>query len=612
MSIKKIVITTVLALAVVVVAAPAVQADQLSDLMAQIQQLTAQLNALQGTSASTTTGTGACAGVTLTSDLKVGSTGAQVSCVQSLVGNAVTGTFGVNTKAHVITFQGAHAIATTGTVGPRTRAALTTLMGTASNPVVNPVTPGTGTTGFISIPELAASPASNANVTSTSNIPVLGVDVRAIGSDMTVSSAKVQLAVTKSSAAEHPATSVQKLYVYDGSTLLGTYPVTTDSVIKDGSNYYVILSGFAFKVPVNTTKALTVNADFAPSLETSRVVTVNLYGSDALRATDTMGAYTTATNASTRQYTVAYATVSTSTLTVAADTATTISASVNVNATSGTTNVPMLVFDAKSTTGASKITDLKFTAQGTASAVAKLTAVKLYDGSTLLGSQSLSSAVSGATASFTNLTIAVPQDTTKVLTVKADFASGVSDGTSVSLSVLTSASDVTYQQPNLTSTTATGTATGNAMYLYNGKAATLSFTNATSTYSYNTTTPSLSYTTGVITFKIHADGGTLTALTNATSGTNGIKVNWYLGSTPTALAASNVSVDFQPVGGTNGNNVSDGGDAIVTVTTTVPRSTSSTGFVKFAISEIDWTVGTTAGSQTWGLGDFKTPMANEQ
>ena len=497
----------------------------------------------------------------------------------------------------------------------------------------------------MSIPEIAATPANNANVTTTSNVPVFGVDLKAIGSDMLVTSAKVQLTDIKAQATanavtEHPATLVQNLYVYDGSTLLGTYPVNTNTVVKDGSNYYVILSGFKFVVPVNTIKTLTVDADFAPGLETSRQLTVNLYGADAIRAVDGSGAYTTlggdqisatlsgsgstlaagANLSDLRQFTVTYNTVGTSILTVAADTSTPISTSVNVNATSGTTNVPMLLVDAKSTTGASQITDMTFTATG--SGISYMNAVNLYDGSTLLGSASLNGSHQ---AIFHNLTINVAQDATKQLTLSSNFAVVPSNGLTVSLGIATPSSDVTFNTPNLSSAHPTsGAVAGSTMYLYNGISADLSFTNATSTYSYNSTSPSLSYTTGVITFKAHADGGTLLALTNSLANSKVI-VGYNAGSGSGTLASSAVNVDFAPVGGIDGNAINDGGDAIVTVTVTMPRSVSSTGFLNFYISEIDWNVGGSIiggvvtgganGSATYASGqlsNYKTPYANVQ
>jgi hypothetical protein len=219
---------------------------------------------------------------------------------------------------------------------------------------------------------LSAYPASNANVTATSNVPVIGFDVRAVGSDMTVNSAEVQLTVIKnpgaSGAAEYPATAVKNLYLYDGSTLLGTFPVNSSTVLQSSSSsttYYMILSGFRFVAPVNTTKSLLITADFTPGLETSRELTINLYD-QGLRGVDGLGAYSSSTTlagtatvstagaesvaTSYRQQTVTYSTVGTSTLAVSIDANTPVSTDVAVDATSGTTNIPVSVFDVKSTT----------------------------------------------------------------------------------------------------------------------------------------------------------------------------------------------------------------------------------------------------------------------
>jgi hypothetical protein len=671
MSIKRTIITTVVALALVAVVAPVVaSAATVQDLMTQIAALQAQLQGLSG-STTTASGTGACAGVTFTRNLTVGSTGTDVKCLQQILSvTPQSGYFGPITLAAVQAYQTSKGFTPASQVGPLTRAALNTSLASSTSTTTTTTTGGglcpngntlasncsvsgttttttttqtgintPGATGYLTIPELSASPASNANVTTTSNVPVLGVDVRATGSDMIVSSAEVQLTVMKQSspaAEEFPSTAIQNLYVYDGSTLLGTYPVNSTTVLQSSGNsttYYMILSGFKFVAPMNTTKSLLIEADFAPGLETNRQVTVNLY-SQGLRAVDGSGAYSSVSTGSNdvtlvsgssitpdtygyRQYLITYGTsIGISTLTVAADTSTPISTSVNVNATSGTTNVPMLLVDAKSTTGSSTITNMKFTVTGSNAAVAKVTALRLYNGSTLLGSQSLSGSTSGATATFNNLSIPVAQDATVQLTVSADFGSGVTSASSVAVGIAAPSTDVTYQTPNLSSTYPTsGAVVGSTMYLYNGISADLSFTNATSTYSYNSTSPSLSYTTGVITFKAHADGGTMAALTNSIGGTNGIKVGYNAGSGSGTLAASAVNVDFAPVGGIDGNPINDGGDAIVTVTVTMPRGTSNIGFLNFYISEIDWTVGGQAGIATYASGqlsNYKTPYANVQ
>jgi len=286
-----------------------------------------------------------------------------------------------------------------------------------------------------------------------------------------------------------------------------------------------------------------------------------------------------------------------STLTITADISTPTSTSINVDSTSGTTDVPMLVFSAKSTVGASAITDVKITAVGDNSAIGKINAIKLYDGSTLLGSQSLS----GPTATFSYLSIPVAQDATKTLTVKADFAAGVTNGSNVYLEIADPTTDITYQQPDSTSANATGSAiVGNAMYLYDGVAAHFSFVNATATYTYNSTTPSLSSTTGVITLRVHSDGGTTTKPIATDFTVNAYNNGILIG----AVTSKIITV-------TPDSNIPDGSDATVVINVSEPRSTSGTGFVNFATTGINWVVGSSGTiNQTWGLDNYKTPSVN--
>jgi len=152
MSIKRTIITTILALALVAVVAPAAtQATTISDLMAQIAALQAQLTGLSG-GTPVPTGNAACAGVSFTRNLTVGSTGSDVKCLQILLNNngytlAATGAgspgaettyFGTRTLAVVKQFQAAKGMVPANQVGPMTRAALNALLGGTVVPPVNP------------------------------------------------------------------------------------------------------------------------------------------------------------------------------------------------------------------------------------------------------------------------------------------------------------------------------------------------------------------------------------------------------------------------------------------------------------------------------------------
>jgi len=704
MSIKKTIITTILALALVAVVAPgAAQALTANDLLVQIAQLQAQLSTLQGQSqAGTTTGIlpTNCVGIDFTRNLSRSMVGSDVKCLQSIlnqlnvnVADAGAGSpghettfFGGATRAAVIRFQEMFGLgAENGTIGTATLAKLNSLLltwrtpsnlpagctsttGYSSTTGVSCATPSglpagctstsgyspttgascatgvvtttlpagctstsgyspttgvscatgvsnqpVGLTGFIDVSTLAASPASNSNITTTSNIPVLGINVKAINANMTVNSLKVQLTDVKLPAtlpatAEHPATLVNKLYVYDGSTLLGTYGVDTNSVYKTSAGlYYVILSGFNFMVPANTTKALTINADFAPSLETNRQLTVNLFATDSVGATDGTGATRTSGVTTQRIYTVKYASVGASTLTVTANTGTPISTSVNVDTTNGASDVPMLVFNTKSVTGASKITDLTFTVTGTdADTLNKVSSVKLYDGSALLGSVSLTGAGASRTAAFTDQAIAVAKDATKSLLVKVDIASDLTNPAASSgdwVQVDLAPANVTYDEPDLTSATSVGAVVlGKQMVLFDNQAAVITFVSGTSTYTVPTSAPTDGYTTGVITIKVKADGGTMTKPVAGDFVVHAFRN----GSDVFTVTTKSVTV-------TPNTDVSDGSEATVVLNVSATLTNTGAGFVDFRVQSIDWTVGAIGPvTQNWGLEDFKTPASNAQ
>lgn len=104
----------------------------LASLYAQLATLKAEIAALEGAPATTSAQailTTSCAPVTLTHSLALGSTGREVSSLQTFLKNqsyytypSITGYFGLITKTAVIAFQTANGIDPIGIVGPITRA----------------------------------------------------------------------------------------------------------------------------------------------------------------------------------------------------------------------------------------------------------------------------------------------------------------------------------------------------------------------------------------------------------------------------------------------------------------------------------------------------------
>ena len=154
MSIKRTIITTIVSLALVAMVAPGVaQGVTIAELQAQIQQLLAQLQTLQG---GTTTPSGnvpaVCAGVTFTRNLTTGSTGSDVKCLQAILNMsagtqvAITGAgspgsetsyFGGLTLVAVKKYQTANGILPANQVGPLTRAKLNAVLAGGTTTPVN-------------------------------------------------------------------------------------------------------------------------------------------------------------------------------------------------------------------------------------------------------------------------------------------------------------------------------------------------------------------------------------------------------------------------------------------------------------------------------------------
>jgi hypothetical protein len=272
------------------------------------------------------------------------------------------------------------------------------------------------------------------------------------------------------------------------------------------------------------------------------------------------------------------------------------STSINVNSVSGITNVPMLVFNVKSTNGNSILQNIKIAATGDALAVAKLKTVKLYDGSTQLGAV----APSGNVISFKDLSISVLKDATKSLTIKADFLGGVTNGTKIRLTI-TPTTGITYQGTGSTTAYATGSViNGNYMSLYSDINVSLSFSSATSAYTYNSTTPAKSYATGVITFNAKPSGGTLTLPTS-----DNIIVQVCNSNASCTSTGVSKSITVSP-----NQNILDGNTATITVNASYTPPTH--GYYYFKITKIDSNVGGMLISQTSGLDNYRTPAVNAQ
>jgi len=332
------------------------QAATAEELAAQIAQLQAQLASLMGQLGGTTTTTGttsstapaACAGISFTRNLTLGSQGTDVQCLQALLNQdpatqvAASGVgsagnesqyFGGLTKAAVVAFQNKYAAevltpvgltAGTGFVGASTRAKLNAMLvggttgttgetgttgttgttlpeGCTSTAGYSPVTgescssttsTGTGLTmtgqeGSITV-SMNPTPANGVKVyEGDEKVAVYALKVKATGSDVDVQRVTLRFG-------SQPWSTMTNVYLYDGDTQVASSALNSTTVSKvSSSDYQITLASFTSKVivPVNTDKILTVKVDVLPGVSSSLLGNVNVGtpSATAVRAVDQAG-----------------------------------------------------------------------------------------------------------------------------------------------------------------------------------------------------------------------------------------------------------------------------------------------------------------------------------
>ena len=586
----------------------------------------------------------AVSGYTTTSsftlDLKVGSRGTEVTNLQkslntdsrTQVASSGAGSpgnessyFGALTKSAVMKYQIIKGISATGMVDAATRASLnavsassassvSSVASSAASSVASSVSTVGGTEGLITT-KLSATPADNANVRTSTNYSAYGIEVKAIGSDMTVDRADLQVAVTVSGTAQNPSSFITGISAYDGDTLLVSKSLSSSDFNKDSSDlYHIIISGMNFKVSKDATKTLTfkVNTASISSSDTARVMTIRGYtgNSQNIRAYDTLGlqSYTdmsAAANVRTHTFNSAGA----STLTTSANVASTPkSNNSKVSSTDGVQNLTMQAIDFKATTGNATITTVKVTVRATTTTGMPST-LELLDGSTVLGSQTVSDTSSDASEkiTFSGLTVAVAKDATKTLTVRATFPTTVS-GQAASTSIAATAADVVYEKPDGSTGNAgpSSVIAGNDQYMYSAVPK-WSLVSASANGTAGVVGVASSSVTATIVLKAKADGG---SMTKPTAG----NFTFVFASTTAAngayTGANSISVTPTIQTSPTDSSVGDAGEYTVTLTGVIYSNNSSLGSSQAlfgAIANIDSVVGdVTITNQTWGIDTFYT------
>lgn len=540
-------------------------------------------------------------------NLKLGARGADVVALQSFLeskglltmpAGVAKGFFGGLTKSAVVAYQISKGVTpASGYFGPLTRA--TANADTTSTTTTTTTTTTTGTTGTTVTTSgvegtvdvlLAPTPTNNANVQTSTDVPVLGVEFRGKIADSAVQTLDIRVSSTlPDSSTENPSTLINTIKVWDGSTVIATIPVNSSTFTKDSSNvYYVRVSGLNAVVSKDTTKTLVVSFS-TNSIDTERTVVVSGYGTNSVRTVSGNG-ISSFYNISglSRQHT--FKKPGTSTLTLSAVSSPLRSQNYRVNSTD-TTVAPVLNVNVKSETGDSKITDV--TATSTLSGVVASNLVYyLYDGSTLVDSKTGTS-----TVTFSNLSVNVAKDVTKTLTVKIGFPAT----TTGAYVATTSVTSVTYEKPNSSSATVSTAVNGVAQYVYT-KAPMMTLASAPTLTAVQATIAGASSTLSAnFNININPQGGDW-----ARSSATGL-IGWYLASAPSVEIAS-TTVALNRV-----DNIADNSSATVGFSAVISSSDAAiqAGANQYIakIKSLTWNVGGVTVAQTYGYEDFITNIA---
>jgi hypothetical protein len=452
---------------------------QINSLLAMINQLQAQLSAQGGGS---TGGTGA--GMMFTSDLTVGSRGPEVTALQQwlvskgylvMPAGVSYGYFGNLTKMALAKYQAEAGISpASGYFGPITRARINAMASVQTMPTMPtmptiPTTPTTPSNG-ITTPGVEGTltvTSSNSGVASTvyegdSMVAVLGFKAEAKTSDIAIQ--RVKLDLGNSTKIFNKIYS--KVYLTEGSNVIASSDLNSSTVVKEGSKYYITLSGFNYVVPKNTTKNLLIKVDLRPSIDSTDLTSYTMQLADnGVRGVDGAGIdqYSPTTGSTvSKSVSVAANLADSATLKVALNTSS--PKKKDVVASSGSNKdeldkLTTLVFDVKAEKDNVKITDLVIGVAKTGGGAANASSTAyIFEGSTELDNASVSSS---GYANFTDFNYVVPKDTTRTLTVKVDIktanatvANFVTTASSTGMLAENTAGD------SLSSSSKTGTATG--------------------------------------------------------------------------------------------------------------------------------------------------------
>lgn len=479
-------ILTIAAIALLLsVGASDAKAATIAELQAMIASLTQQLAALSGGS------TAQSSGYVFNTNLTVGSTGADVVALQdwlaskgflSIPAGTSKGYFGQLTKSSVASYQASVGLPSTGFVGALTRAKLN-----ASGSVVTP-TPGTPNTPVVGLDNTDGSiTASLSSYVGTGTTLKKGETKDLIAIKLQATAGKVSVSRFDVRFNVRPWLYYSKVTLKDtDGNVIATKNISSAAdatEITVGSDYLVRFENVNAVVTPNIDKVLVVSGTVLTTTDklTSDVSVTVSVPANSIRTTNGQG-YTDSLGDSTFTRTVTLSsTGSVADINVRISPNTPVQRIVTTSTSGQTNDVVLGVFDFKSKNNSSTLNTLKFALKNNNSngfpVIYKN--LRLYDGSTVYNVDSVAT-----TSIFSNLTINLPEDEWKSLTLKADVADqdDFTNGTIASTSITVNTTNIVGIDSNYTTVTANGAntvASNDATFLQNGG----SVTNTSASYS---------------------------------------------------------------------------------------------------------------------------------
>jgi plastocyanin len=580
----------------------------------------------------------ASASYTFTRDLTVGSTGADVTALQTKLGvTPATGYFGSITKAAVVAYQTANGISATGYVGPLTRAALNYV----APVVVVPTVPGTpassnleGTDGTISDVSKLSTYNNEEVGEGQSNVKVLGMEVEASNDgDIQLKSIKLSLTQTNSGDSDKLRDYIDGVSVLLGSTEVGSADAAdfTEDNTTDGLwTKTISLSNVVVKADESVKMYVTVDAinsfdsgDIADDDLTVAVENIRFVDGGGVTTTDDetgdLDPTTSAPNA-TIDF-VSFSTAADTELKASLATDSPDSAVVEVDDTAGQTTDGVVLLKGKlKLDGSSDVLldsmPVTFTSTGTGTDVDEVTGnVTLTIDGEEYSESVLSSATTTSTIVFDNLDLTISAGDTVNFTVTADVEDtegALNNGDTLLASVTADdmdSMDVENEEGDqLETTELTGTAIGNALAFYDkGINITLSGT-PTITKTSGTLASDSDIAVATIKIKVEAFGDTMYVAEVATAASG---LPHVIASADTDVSIDVVDMDTSADLVGDGYEVAEGTPEYFTFTVTMSTDVTTSQTARASITSIAWdalsTTGADAYTYNFNMDDFKSP-----